>query len=146
MRRGIAAFVGGLIFALGLGLSGMTSPRKVIGFLDFAGRWDASLLVVMGGAVGVFAVGHRLVMRRAAPLLDDRFHVAPAGRLDARAAIGGLVFGLGWGLGGYCPGPALVAVASGAPAAVVFTAAMVLGMAVYEAVAGRAPEAVADCE
>ncbi|HZU81834.1 MAG TPA: DUF6691 family protein, partial [Polyangiaceae bacterium] len=121
----------------GLGVAGMTSPRKIVGFLDVFGAWDASLLVVMAGGVGVFAVGHRLALRRGAPLAADRFFVSPPGPLTARHVLGAVLFGAGWGIAGYCPGPAVVALASGAAAPVVFTAAMIAGMFLPD-LAGRA--------
>jgi uncharacterized membrane protein YedE/YeeE len=133
VKRGLLAYVAGLVFSLGLGLSGMTQPAKVIGFLDFAGRWDPSLLVVMAGAVGVYAVGSRLVLRRPRPVLDTRFHVPPLVRVEPKELLGAAVFGVGWGLGGYCPGPAIVSMATGAAPVFVFVAAMVAGMAGHDA-------------
>jgi uncharacterized membrane protein YedE/YeeE len=130
VKLGVPAYVAGLIFSVGLGLSGMTRPSKVIGFLDFSGKWDPSLLVVMASAVGVYGMGYHLVVRRARPLLDDRFYIPPRGRLDPTALIGGAIFGVGWGLGGYCPGPALVSIATGAAPVLLFVAAMALGLAV----------------
>ncbi len=112
MKRAASAFASGLLFAVGLGVAGMTSPRKIVGFLDVFGAWDASLLVVMAGGVGVFAVGHRLALRRGAPLAADRFFVSPPGPLTARHVLGAVLFGAGWGIAGYCPGPAVVALAA----------------------------------
>jgi uncharacterized protein len=131
--RLIVAFVSGLVFALGLALAGMTDPMKVIGFLDVAGAWDPSLAFVMGGAVLVYALLSRLITRRDAPLLDARFFL-PTGRdIDARLVAGAALFGVGWGLGGYCPGPALVSTMSFGTSALVFTAAMLTGMALFSA-------------
>ena len=129
MTRGLAALVAGLLFGGGLCLSGMTQPQKVLGFLDLAGAWDPALLFVMGGAVGVHLVLFRVITRRAAPLFDDRFHVPAAGAIDRSLLIGAALFGVGWGLAGYCPGPAVVSAASGAVAPLAFVAAMVVGMA-----------------
>ena len=135
MRRWIP-FGAGLLFALGLGLSGMTDARKVIGFLDLFGRWDASLLLVMGGAIAV-----HLALLRLAPvssIADDDGCGAPSVRwLDRRTVVGSAMFGVGWGLAGYCPGPALVSLASGQGAVLVFGAAMVAGAGLFAALGAR---------
>jgi uncharacterized membrane protein YedE/YeeE len=127
-RSLLAAFAAGALFAAGLATSGMTRPSKVRGFLDFAGTWDPTLLFVMGGAVTVYFVLHRLVLKRPAPRFDSKFHLPTRKDIDGRLVAGAAIFGVGWGLGGYCPGPGLVSVASGAIGAVVFVAAMVAGM------------------
>jgi uncharacterized membrane protein YedE/YeeE len=130
MKSSLAALGAGIVFGVGLGLSGMTQPAKVLGFLDIFGAWDPSLMFVMGGAILVhFALG-RLIRRRERPLLDAQFHLPKATRLDKSLLIGSAVFGVGWGLGGYCPGPAIVSLGSGAVSAIVFVGAMALGMAV----------------
>jgi uncharacterized membrane protein YedE/YeeE len=126
----VAPFAAGLIFAVGLGLAGMTDPRKVIGFLDVFGRWDASLAFVMAGAIGVHLPFLRLVRRR--PLAagcGDPSGTGPA--VDRDVLLGSAVFGVGWGLGGYCPGPAVVSAATGGAQAVVFLMAMLLGVALF---------------
>jgi uncharacterized membrane protein YedE/YeeE len=133
MKKEAAAYVSGFAFAIGLGVSGMTSPLKVLGFLDFAGRWDASLLFVMVAAVGVYAVGYRLVTRRSTPLVAGSFEVGRPLPITARYILGAVVFGIGWGIAGYCPGPAIVSIASGRAPAVVFTIGMVTGMAIHGA-------------
>lgn len=122
------SFVAGLLFALGLGVGGMTQPSKVIGFLDVAGDWDPSLAFVMGGALLVYAVVARLALARPAPLLDGRFFVPTRRDVDRPLVVGSLLFGAGWGIAGYCPGPALVSLASGRVSVIVFVAAMLLGM------------------
>lgn len=127
MMRALSALLAGVIFAAGLILSGMTQPAKVIGFLDIGGRWDPSLAFVMGGAVLVHAVAYRLILRRRAPLFEARFHVPSRRDLDLRLIAGAVLFGIGWGLAGYCPGPALVSLTAGWPA-LLFVAAMVAGM------------------
>jgi uncharacterized membrane protein YedE/YeeE len=133
MKRGLAAIASGILFSLGLCLSGMTHPSKVLGFLDFFGQWDPSLAFVMAGAVGVSAIAFRLSRRRAAPLFDDRFHLARlGGKVDRRVLLGSAVFGVGWGLSGLCPGPAVTSLVTGRPAALVFVGAMLLGMAVVD--------------
>ena len=122
----IASLVSGLLFGLGLILSGMANPAKVLNFLDVAGTWDPSLAFVMAGAIGIAAPGFWLVRRRAAPLADAAFHVPPADAPITRSlVIGAAVFGIGWGLAGFCPGPALVSLPLATPGAIAFTAAMV---------------------
>jgi uncharacterized membrane protein YedE/YeeE len=124
----LVAALAGVLFALGLALSGMTQPKAVIGFLDFFGRWNPSLAFVMVGAIGVYALGRRLVLQRPAPLYDTTFHPPIPAPIFAPRLIGGsALFGIGWGLAGYCPGPSLVALGTGAPAAIVFVSAMVGG-------------------
>jgi uncharacterized protein len=130
MKSAISALAAGLVFGLGLGLSGMTQPPKVIGFLDVFGAWDPSLMFVMIGAISVHFGLSRLIRRRERPLLDGRFHLPTARDVDRKLVVGSAVFGVGWGLGGFCPGPAIVALGSGARSALVFVAAMALGMAV----------------
>jgi uncharacterized protein len=135
MKRGAVAFGSGVVFATGLCLSGMTQPSKVTGFLDVTGAWDPSLAFVMVGAIAVTAVGFRLSARRAAPFPDDRFHVPPArSALDWRVIAGAAIFGLGWGLSGLCPGPAIVSLVSGQRGALVFVTAMIVGMFANRAV------------
>ena len=128
----ITALVTGLIFGLGLILSGMTDPSKVIGFLDLTGRWDPSLAFVMGGAILVGVVTFQFARGREKSLLGDVMRVPTARQVDRRLVLGSLTFGAGWGLAGYCPGPALVAVAQGGIQPLIFVAAMLAGMAIYE--------------
>jgi len=128
MRSPAASFSAGALFALGLGVSGMTKPSKVVGFLDLFGAWDASLALVMVGAVSVHFVLLRVITRRATPLFEDRFHLPTRKDLDPGLVLGAALFGIGWGLGGYCPGPALVSAASGAWPALVFVLSMAVGM------------------
>jgi len=129
MKSALSALGAGLIFGVGLGLSGMTQPPKVIGFLDVFGAWDPSLMFVMMGAIAVHFGLSRLIRRRVRPLLDTRFHLPTPRDVDRRLVVGSAVFGLGWGLGGFCPGPAIVTLGSGAMAAIVFVGAMAAGMA-----------------
>ena len=128
MKAYLAAFGTGTLFAVGLALSGMTKPSKITGFLDVAGAWDPSLGLVMAGAVAVTFVAYRLIRRRRAPLFDTRFHLPTRKDIDLRLVLGALLFGVGWGLAGYCPGPGIVAAASGAVGALVFVAGMTAGM------------------
>ena len=127
MSKNLAALLAGILFGLGLAVSGMVNPAKVLGFLDIAGRWDPSLILVMAGAVAVTFVGFRLVLRRPAPLLAERFDVPTLSRIDARLMTGAAIFGIGWGLVGFCPGPAFASLAFGLPASFVFVAAMMAG-------------------
>lgn len=129
-----AAFAAGLIFGLGLIVSGMSDPSKVIGFLDLAGKWDPSLAFVMAGAILVGFIAFRIAGARAQSVLGGTMRLPAAGEIDRRLMLGSVVFGIGWGLAGYCPGPALVSLGSGQDKAVVFTLAMIAGMAIYEAV------------
>lgn len=137
-RSYLTVLVAGLIFALGLGISGMTQQTKVIGFLDLRGKWDPSLAFVMIGAIAVHFVASRLVRKRSKPIFGDQFHLPTARDLDARLLGGAALFGVGWGLGGFCPGPGLVSVVSGAPAAFVFVGFMTLGMVIQHFVFARA--------
>jgi uncharacterized membrane protein YedE/YeeE len=128
------AFVAGLVFGIGLVVSGMSNPAKVIGFLDLAGRWDPSLALVMAGAIAVAAPAFALARRRNETFLDTPF-VSPASRrIEKPLVFGSLLFGIGWGLAGFCPGPAIVALGIGHPKAVVFVVAMIAGMATHELV------------
>lgn len=128
----ITAFATGLIFGLGLILSGMTDPSKVIGFLDLTGQWDPSLAFVMCGAILVGVVAFQFAKGRKKSLLGDVMRLPTARQVDRRLVFGSLAFGTGWGLAGYCPGPALVAVAQGGTQPLIFVAAMLAGMALYE--------------
>jgi uncharacterized membrane protein YedE/YeeE len=132
-----SAFVAGLVFALGLGLAGMTQPAKVLAFLDVGGAWDPSLALVMLGAIAVHAPLARRILRRRRPLLAPVFGVPPPRSVDARLVLGAMVFGIGWGLAGLCPGPAVTLLASATPAVLVFVAAMVGGMAIVSALERR---------
>jgi uncharacterized membrane protein YedE/YeeE len=128
MSAVISSFCCGLVFALGLGIGGMTQPAKVLGFLDVFGAWDPSLAFVMAGAVATHAVLRLVVLRRAAPVLEARFSLPTLTALDARLLAGAALFGVGWGIAGFCPGPAVVASGAGARNAIVFAVAMLAGM------------------
>lgn len=129
----VLAFVIGLVFGVGLLVSGMTDVAKVLAFLDLAGAWDPSLAVVMATAVPVAAAGFVLARHRATPLVEATFHAPTARALDRRLVFGSLAFGVGWGLVGLCPGPALVVAGSGSRAALVFVAAMIAGFLLFDA-------------
>ena len=134
MVRIIATLVIGLLFGLGLTISQFISPAKVIGFLDLFGAWDASLLLVMAAAVPVAAAGYALARRRAAPVFAPAFQWPTRTDFDARALTGGALFGIGWGLAGYCPGPAVAGLGLGYPGTWLFVAAMLCGMVAFELV------------
>ncbi|MBX3567965.1 MAG: YeeE/YedE family protein [Rhizobiaceae bacterium] len=119
----------GLLFGAGLIVAGMADPAKVLNFLDLAGTWDPSLAFVMGGAVLVAFLGYRLVLRRRAPVAAPRFQLPERRDIDSRVVAGPALFGLGWGLAGYCPGPALTALGLGATGTLTFVPAMIAGMA-----------------
>lgn len=141
----LAPFVAGALFAVGLAVAGMTDPARVTAFLDVTGDWDPALALVMVSAVAVHAGPVRWVLGRGRPLLDDRLHLAPFTRVDGPLLVGAALFGVGWGLGGYCPGPALVGAGAGSFQAVVFAAAMLVGMGAFHAVAPAPGPANAAC-
>lgn len=124
-------FLAGLIFGIGLLLSGMTDPGKVIGFLDLAGNWDPSLLLVMGGAIGVGFFAFAIAKKRSQSLLGESLRLPTSRHIDKRLVIGSLVFGAGWGLAGFCPGPAVVSLATGQREAMLFVLAMLAGMLLF---------------
>lgn len=128
MKALLTSFLSGIVFALGLGISGMTRPVKVIGFLDVAGNWDPSLGLVMIGAICTYFVAFRWSRKIASPLLAAEFSVPSRTDLDWRLIAGAAIFGAGWGLGGFCPGPALTSLASGAVPVVVCVAGMAIGI------------------
>ena len=127
----ISAFIVGLLFGIGLIVAGMTDPSKVQGFLDLAGHWNPSLAYVMGGAVLVALLAFRLAARRRTSLLGAAMHLPTSTAIDARLLLGAVAFGIGWGLAGYCPGPALASLATGNAKAWIFSAAMLAGMAIF---------------
>jgi uncharacterized membrane protein YedE/YeeE len=128
------AFVAGLAFGVGLVVSQMANPAKVLGFLDLAGRWDPSLAFVMAGAIAVAVIGFALAGRRPTTLLGTPVQLPTTRVIDARLVGGALLFGVGWGLAGFCPGPAFVALGAGHVKALVFIAAMLAGMGAFEAI------------
>ena len=132
MLRMLVNLFAGALFGLGLAVSGMVNPQKVIGFLDVAGDWDPTLAFVMGGALLVTIPAFRLIFKRPRPVLADEFELPTKKDLDARLLGGSALFGVGWGLSGFCPGPAVTALASGLAPVFAFVAAMVAGMAIYK--------------
>lgn len=131
MKGRLWFLVSGFVFAVGLALSGMTQPDKVIGFLDFTGHWDPSLAFVMGGAVTVYLGAYRWTRRRPKPVFAETFPDLLRQPIDGRLIAGALLFGIGWGLSGFCPGPALVSLGAGTHAALWFVPAMIAGMGLH---------------
>jgi uncharacterized membrane protein YedE/YeeE len=135
----LSSLLAGLVFGLGLIVSGMANPAKVLGFLDLAGPWDPSLAFVMAGAIAVGFFAFLLANQRRRSLLGVEITPPAAGPVDRRLVAGSLLFGMGWGLAGFCPGPALVALGMGEPKAAVFVTAMLAGMALFELLEKRRP-------
>lgn len=138
MTRHASAFGSGLLFAIGLAVSGMTRPTKVLGFLDVSGHWDPSLALVMAGAVAVYAVAFRMSRRMPRPIVAGKFIGPAAARIDVPLVLGALIFGAGWALAGYCPGPAIAALGAGIPKIGFFVPAMIAGMWLGRAIRARA--------
>lgn len=128
----LTSLLAGLLFGIGLIVSGMANPAKVLGFLDLAGDWDPSLAFVMGGAVAVGLVAFRLVSGRTVSVLGAAMPLPPSSAIDRRLIGGSIVFGIGWGIAGYCPGPALASLASGGFKPLLFVVSMIAGMAIFE--------------
>ena len=138
--RFISLFLTGLIFGTGISVSGMANPAKVLNFFDFAGTWDPSLAFVMGGAVIVTFIGYRFVLKRPMPVMADRFHLPTSRVIDARLLGGSAVFGVGWGIAGFCPGGALPALGTGNPSVFIFTGALLAGILLARGItAARTP-------
>jgi uncharacterized membrane protein YedE/YeeE len=128
MQRTILAGIVGLIFGTGIALSGMANPAKVLNFFDIAGTWDPSLAFVMGGALLVSAIGYRFVLRREQPVFESRFHLPTNRKLDTPLIAGSAVFGIGWGISGFCPGGAIPALGLGEVSAWAFVGSMLVGI------------------
>jgi uncharacterized protein len=133
MGKNISVLVAGLIFGLGLAVSGMTHASKVLGFLDVTGNWDPSLLLVLGGAVAVTVVAFRFVLRRHAPMLEEKFKLPTARHVDGPLVVGAAIFGIGWGISGYCPGPGIALLAAPGWETWVFISAVLLGAFLHQA-------------
>lgn len=126
--RLVSTYLIGLIFGVGIAMSGMANPAKVLNFFDVAGTWDPSLIFVMGGAVMVAFIGYRIVLRRPAPIIDAKFHLPDNPRIDARLLGGSALFGVGWGIAGFCPGGALPALGTGRIEVFAFVVALIVGI------------------
>lgn len=132
MKNGLAALVVGFIFSIGLGVSGMTQPQKVVGFLDLFGNWDPSLIFVMLGGIVVHFVSYKLIRKRQSPLFSIDWHVPTKKEITPALITGSMLFGIGWGLGGFCPGPAVTSLASFETRPVVFVLSMLVGMFLFK--------------
>lgn len=132
MKNSLAALAVGFVFAIGLGLSGMTQPQKVIGFLDLFGKWDPSLIFVMIGAIIVHFVTYKLIRKRSSPLLSTQWHVPTKREVTPALVIGSFIFGVGWALGGFCPGPAVTSLASFDQTPAIFVVSMLVGMYLFK--------------
>lgn len=131
LQQNVISFCVGLIFAIGLALSGMTQPQKVIGFLSLS-HWDPSLLFVMVGAIMVHSLSYLLIRKRPTPLLETQWHIPTRNDLTTRLILGSAIFGVGWGLGGYCPGPGLTSLVAGDERTFVFVISMIIGMLLFK--------------
>ena len=127
VKQNVSAFTFGALFAVGLAISGMTQPQKVIGFLD-PRHWDPSLLFVMIGAIGIHAISYPIITKRRSPIFDTKWHLPHRRDITVRLILGSAIFGIGWGLGGFCPGPGLTSLASGDTRPVIFVISMIVGM------------------
>jgi uncharacterized membrane protein YedE/YeeE len=146
MKPSITAFLSGAVFAAGLAVSGMTQPQKVVGFLDVTGDWDPSLAFVMMGAIGLNIVLFRFILRRAGPVFGGIFQLPKRKDITLRLVAGAALFGAGWGLGGYCPGPGLVSLAAGRLPALVFVVAMAAGVLAQHVLLESPSRSAADIE
>jgi uncharacterized membrane protein YedE/YeeE len=135
--RVVLTLLSGVLFGVGVTISGMVNPVKVLNFMDLAGAFDPTLVFVMGAGLLVTVIGYRIVLGRATPLFADRFHLPSVAAIDARLISGAALFGLGWGLSGFCPGPAVASLVFGSQQSVIFVAAMAAGMLATRAIAGR---------
>ena len=131
MKSILTAFLAAVIFGVGLGISGMTLPSKVIGFLDVTGNWDISLMFVMVGAILTHGIAYQFIIKREKPVIEDKFQVPATRAIDARLLSGAAIFGVGWGLGGFCPAPAIVSLTTGMPEVMVFVGCMILGIYLF---------------
>ena len=132
MKHSVSALVAGLIFGLGLVISEMVNPRRVRGFLDVAGHWDPTLIFVMVGALTVTALGYQLIFKHGKPLFETDFSLPINKLIDSRLIVGAILFGIGWGLSGFCPGPAIVGLSTFNLDIIIFVAAMIIGMKLFE--------------
>lgn len=132
LKQNMSALFCGVLFSLGLGISGMVQPQKVTGFLDLFGSWDPSLIFVMFGAILVYSIGYRVVIRRKIPLFADNFVIPTKKEIDWRLLLGSSLFGIGWGLAGYCPGPAITSFVSFGHSSLLFVSSMLVSMFLFE--------------
>ena len=144
MMKNLPAFLFGLLFALGLGIAGMTQPQKVVGFLDIFGNWNPSLMWVMVGAIAVHSVTYRFVIKKSSPILAATFQIPKRKDIDAKLIIGALLFGVGWGISGFCPAPAITSLVALDPNTYVFVGSMIFAMALFRVSKKPKSETVTD--
>ena len=132
MKTTLVAFISGMVFAVGLGFGGMTQPAKVIGFLDFTGNWDASLAFVMLGAIGIHSLFYRMLRKRSSSRFPLAISLPSRTQIDSLLLGGSVIFGIGWGIAGFCPGPALTSLASGNLSVTIFSVAMIAGIFAFD--------------
>ncbi len=133
MQKLMISLISGVLFGFGLALAGMTDPQKVLAFLDITGEWDASLMLVLAAAVGVTATSFHLILRRSTPVFDTEFHLPEKSAIDSPLIIGSIIFGIGWGISGYCPGPAVALLAAPGRETLIFLPAMLGGWLLFAA-------------
>jgi hypothetical protein len=137
MKPALGSYLSGLIFSIGLAVSGMTQPKKVLAFLDIFGDWDSSLMFVMVGAIGAYSVVYRLVLKRQKPLIEDKLQIPEPRKVDKELILGAIIFGIGWGLAGFCPGPALTSLATLQKAPLIFGLGLIGGMITFKLLRDR---------
>jgi hypothetical protein len=135
--RGVAAFACGVVFALGLGIAGMTRPEKIQGYLDFVGAWDPTLLFVMASGVGTFSLAYAIARRRPRPACDERFHWPSRLPVDAKTVVGAGIFGVGWALAGFCPGPAITSLVTLQTSVLAFVVGLFAGVLAFQTLQAR---------
>ena len=135
MKRIISALIAGIIFGVGLALSGMVDPNKVVNFLDVTGNWDPSLMFVLGGGVITTTIAYWFIFARGKPLFDDDFHLPALLKIDSKLLFGSILFGIGWGLIGYCPGPAVASIGFNLKEPLIVVVSMLAGMLLYRKIA-----------
>ncbi|MFM8315099.1 MAG: DUF6691 family protein [Deltaproteobacteria bacterium] len=137
MKAALGAYLTGLIFSVGLAISGMTQPKKVLAFLDVLGDWDPSLMFVMVGAIGVYSIAYRLVLKKEKPILEDKLQIPEPKKVDRPLIVGAALFGIGWGLAGFCPGPALTSVGTLQTTPLIFALGLFAGMFLFKVLRDR---------
>ncbi|NBY18862.1 YeeE/YedE family protein [bacterium] len=137
MKAALGAYLSGLIFAIGLAISGMTQPKKVLAFLDVLGDWDPSLMFVMVGAIGIYSVAYRSVLKKEKPILENKLQIPEPKKVDKPLIIGAALFGIGWGLAGFCPGPALTSLGTLQATPLIFTVGLFGGMFLFKILRDR---------
>ncbi|MBD2395653.1 DUF6691 family protein [Cyanobacterium aponinum UTEX 3222] len=136
-KQSVIALISGLLFGLGLSISQMVDRERVLGFLDVAGKWDATLMFVLGGAVGVTLITFRFILKLKHPLFEQKFYLPSRQDIDLKLILGAVIFGIGWGIGGYCPGPAVTSLVQLSVNPIIFIIAFIIGSLGYEKIMGN---------